>query len=133
MGDADDSGDLGLPRATVTKLIRDTLPEGTRCANDTRDLIQEAGLLFVKLLCSQANEIATKEGKKTITPVFLEKALQELGYGRYWAEVKTIDEKHKEERPRSTKKAASDVSTEELQRQQAEMFAKFAAQAGSLP
>ena len=52
---------------------------------------------FVQLLSSEANEIATKEKKNTITPEHLLKAITELGFTDFIEEVTATMELHKEE------------------------------------
>jgi hypothetical protein len=51
----------------------------------------------VQLLSSEANEIATKEKKNTITPEHLLKAIRDLGFTDFIEEVTATMEQHKEE------------------------------------
>eukprot|EP00124_Ichthyophonus_hoferi_P005298 Ihof_evm1s734 gene=Ihof_evmTU1s734 len=59
--------DVVLPRATVFKLIKEMMPSDIRCANDTRELILSCCTEFIHLMASEANEVCSKEGKKTIS------------------------------------------------------------------
>jgi hypothetical protein len=84
-----------LGAATVSKMIKEMLPNDIRCANDTRDLILDCcvGTLllclshqlrgsepacaeFIHLISSEANEMCNKESKKTIGGEHVMKALE---------------------------------------------------------
>ena len=52
-------------------------------AKDTRDLLIECCVEFIKLISSEANEIAEKESKKTIACDHVKAALEELGFSEY--------------------------------------------------
>lgn len=52
-------------------------------AKETRDLLIECCVEFIRLISSEANEIAEKEAKKTIACEHVKAALEELGFGDY--------------------------------------------------
>ena len=52
---------------------------------------------FITLISSEANEIAEKESKKTIAAEHIDKALRELGFPEYVAEVLSVAGEHKEQ------------------------------------
>ncbi|KNZ49381.1 uncharacterized protein VP01_5055g2, partial [Puccinia sorghi] len=97
--------EVGLPRATVNKLIsgdfnlasvlhilsvalftgyiplpliasREILPEDVICSKDTKDLVAECCKEFITLISSEANEICEKDAKKTISPEHITSALK---------------------------------------------------------
>jgi len=121
MSEKEETGNLTLPKATIAKLIRETLPEDIRCANDTRDLIGECCIEFIHLIASEANEICTKENKKTITPDHITKALE------FIAEVTETHKKHiteVKEKPK-VKKSLDNIkhmTQEQLLKSQMELF-----------
>eukprot|EP00899_Mesostigma_viride_P014713 jgi/Mesvir1/23242/Mv09243-RA.1 len=90
-------GEVTLPKATMSKIIREMVPADIRIANDTRDLLIECCVEFINLVSSEANEVCSKEEKRTIAPEHVLKALQELGFHEYVEEVSHAFEAHKAE------------------------------------
>eukprot|EP00276_Gloeochaete_wittrockiana_P015775 CAMPEP_0184349934 /NCGR_PEP_ID=MMETSP1089-20130417/37367_1 /TAXON_ID=38269 ORGANISM="Gloeochaete wittrockiana, Strain SAG46.84" /NCGR_SAMPLE_ID=MMETSP1089 /ASSEMBLY_ACC=CAM_ASM_000445 /LENGTH=146 /DNA_ID=CAMNT_0026682455 /DNA_START=20 /DNA_END=460 /DNA_ORIENTATION=- len=117
-----------LPKATVSKLIKDMLPEDIRCSNDARDLILECCVEFIQLISSEANEMCNKDSKKTIAAEHVIKALKNLGFDDYVDGAVEVYDKHKEEaqeRPKGVRRLEdTGISKEELLRQQQMLFAK---------
>ncbi len=72
-------------QATVQKIITEILhaDSGMTFAKETRDLLIECCVEFIRLISSEANEIAEKEAKKTIACEHVKAALEELGFGDY--------------------------------------------------
>lgn len=95
--------DVSLPRATLSKMIKDYVPQDVRVANDTIDLLIECCTEFIQLVSSEANEVATKEQKHTIQPEHVVKALQELGFEEFVAEVSSTWEQFKQDLKSSSK------------------------------
>lgn len=73
--------EISLPKATVSKLLNEYLPESINCTKETRDLISDCctgndylnenihllmGLEFVHLIASESNDVCEKNNKKTI-------------------------------------------------------------------
>lgn len=50
---------------------------------------------FIQLLSSEANELASKDNKSTITPAHVERALNQLGFEEWAKDVKTYFEEYK--------------------------------------
>ncbi|KAF3544910.1 hypothetical protein DY000_02000356 [Brassica cretica] len=71
--------DALLPKATMTKIIKEMLPADVRVARDAQDLLIEC--------CD----------KRTIAPEHVLKALQVLGFGEYGEEVYAAYEQHRYE------------------------------------
>jgi len=124
----DKDENLTLPKATISKMIKEMLPDDVRCSNDTRDLILECCVEFIHLVSSEANEVCNKENKKTIAPEHVLKALTELGFKEFVEDVSDVYEKHKieaQEKPKGTKKLESlGIPQEELLKQQQILFEK---------
>lgn len=123
--------DVALPKATVNKFANDVASTlDVRLTMDTRELIADCCSEFVQLLSSEANEICEKDAKKTITPEHVLRALQQLGFERYFQEVaedfektKADDRGGKRDKARKDRKKGS-VPTEELLALQEALFAK---------
>ncbi|KAH9459651.1 hypothetical protein MJO28_010977 [Puccinia striiformis f. sp. tritici] len=120
--------DVGLPRATVNKLISEILPEDVICSKDTKDLVAECCKEFITLISSEANEICEKEAKKTISPEHITSALKQLGFDDFIEEVEDINRVHKaqakkENQKRKNKLDQSAFTQDELAAQQELLFA----------
>ncbi|KAL8682826.1 MAG: hypothetical protein Q9186_001155 [Xanthomendoza sp. 1 TL-2023] len=150
MSDREFSGadDLSLPKATVQKITTEILQSspGVAFAKDARDLLIDCCVEFIKLISSEANEIAENEAKKTIATEHIDKALRELGFPEYVQEVLASAGEHKEalkvgisppevlfvldadslqgHEKRKNKGNPGGLTDEELAAQQAELFAR---------
>ncbi|KAJ3159999.1 negative cofactor 2 transcription regulator complex subunit ncb2 [Geranomyces michiganensis] len=127
--------DLSLPKATVTKLINEMLPEDINCAKEARDLIAECCVEFIHLISTQANEACEKEAKKTIAGEHVITALQELGFESYIPEVQEAYDEHSKvtkDRVKGAQKKESQHTPEELEEMQAALFARARARMHSV-
>jgi len=52
---------------------------------------------FITLISSEANDISEKEAKKTIACEHVEKALRDLGFSDYIADVLAVADEHKQQ------------------------------------
>ncbi|KAG6424623.1 hypothetical protein SASPL_115041 [Salvia splendens] len=68
--------DASLPKATMTKIIKEMLPPDVRVARDTQDLLIECCVEFINLVSSESNEVCNREDKRTIAPEHVLKALE---------------------------------------------------------
>ncbi|XP_022769805.1 protein Dr1 homolog isoform X4 [Durio zibethinus] len=75
--------DASLPKATMTKIIKEMLPPDVRVARDAQDLLIECCVEFINLISSESNEVCNREDKRTIAPEHVLKALEVLGFGEY--------------------------------------------------
>lgn len=120
--------DASLPKATMTKIIKEMLPPDVRVARDCQDLLIECCVEFINLLSSESNEVCNREDKKTIAPEHVMKALEALGFGEYIEEVYSAYEQHRLETVdtvRSGKWSNGAVMTEEeALAEQQRMFAE---------
>ena len=85
--------------ATVQKIVSEILPgsSGLAFGKDARDLLIECCVEFITLISSEANEISEKESKKTIACEHITKALEQLGFGDYVADINEVANEHKEQ------------------------------------
>ncbi|KAI5481901.1 histone-fold-containing protein [Pseudohyphozyma bogoriensis] len=128
--------DLGLPKATIAKLIQELLPPEFTCAKDAKDLMAECCKEFVLAISSEANEICEKDAKKTMLPEHILEALKALGFENMVDEISEVLSEHKElakgEKQKKAKKmGGSGMTQEELLAAQEALFsasrAKFEA------
>ncbi|CAA7023477.1 unnamed protein product [Microthlaspi erraticum] len=121
--------DASLPKATMTKIIKEMLPPDVRVARDAQDLLIECCVEFINLVSSESNDVCNKEDKRTIAPEHVLKALQVLGFGEYIEEVYAAYEQHKYETMQDTHKSVkwnsgAQMSEEEAAAEQQRMFAE---------
>ncbi|KAH7442368.1 hypothetical protein KP509_03G085200 [Ceratopteris richardii] len=122
--------DVSLPKATMTKIIKEMLPRHVRVARDAQDLLVECCVEFINLISSESNEICSKEEKRTIAPEHVMKALEVLGFGDYLEEVHMALEEHRRETLDSPKgggrwgKDGMGMTEEEAVAEQQRMFAE---------
>ncbi|KAB2020368.1 hypothetical protein ES319_D07G064000v1 [Gossypium barbadense] len=69
--------DASLPKATMTKIIKEMLPSDVRVARDAQDLLIECCVEFINLISSESNEVCNREDKRTIAPEHVLKALEQ--------------------------------------------------------
>ncbi|CAI5943699.1 unnamed protein product [Closterium sp. NIES-65] len=89
---------------------------------------------FINLISSEANEMCSKEDKRTIAPEHVLQALESLGFSSYLAEVQAAYDQHKSETlesPRALGRSSSSkasgavgMSEEEAIAEQQKMFAE---------
>ncbi|WRX19368.1 Transcription factor CBF/NF-Y/archaeal histone domain - like 10 [Theobroma cacao] len=68
--------DASLPKATMTKIIKEMLPPDVRVARDAQDLLIECCVEFINLISSESNDVCNREEKRTIAPEHVLKALE---------------------------------------------------------
>ncbi|KAK4844256.1 hypothetical protein QYF36_018104 [Acer negundo] len=120
--------DASLPKATMTKIIKEMLPPDVRVARDAQDLLIECCVEFINLISSESNEVCSREEKRTIAPEHVLKALEVLGFGEYIEEVYAAYEQHKLETMDSLKGGkwsnGAEMTEEEAVAEQQRMFAE---------
>ncbi|KAL5186025.1 Protein Dr1 [Glycine soja] len=122
--------DASLPKATMTKIIKEMLPPDVRVARDAQDLLIECCVEFINLVSSESNEVCNREDKRTIAPEHVLKALQVLGFGEYVEEVYAAYEQHKLETMQDSLRGGgkwsngAEMTEEEALAEQQRMFAE---------
>ncbi|CAN1856582.1 Protein Dr1 homolog [Linum perenne] len=119
----------------MTKIIKEMLPPDVRVARDTQDLLIECCVEFINLISSEANEVCSKEEKRTIAPEHVLKALEVLGFGEYIEEVYTAYELHKRDATQDALKVGKwsgmAMTEEQAAAEQQRMFAEARARMNS--
>lgn len=129
--------DVSLPKATMTKIIKEMLPAHVRVTRDAQDLLVECCVEFINLISSESNDICYKEEKRTIAPEHVLESLKILGFGSYIREVKAAYEQHRIENwdcPRAGtrwSKNRLEMTEEEALLEQQRMFAEARARMNS--
>ncbi|VFQ82430.1 unnamed protein product [Cuscuta campestris] len=120
--------DASLPKATMTKIIKEMLPPDVRVARDTQDLLIECCVEFINLISSESNEVCNKEDRRTIAPEHVLKALEVLGFGEYIEDVYAAYEQHRLETMDTVRggklNSAAEMTEEEALAEQQRMFAE---------
>ncbi|XP_019167225.1 PREDICTED: protein Dr1 homolog isoform X2 [Ipomoea nil] len=120
--------DASLPKATMTKIIKEMLPPDVRVARDCQDLLIECCVEFINLISSESNEVCNREDKRTIAPEHVLKALDVLGFGDYIEEVYAAYEQHRLETMDSVRAGklsnGAEMTEEEALAAQQRMFAE---------
>jgi len=122
--------EVGLPRATINKIIRDAMPSDSRLSADACDKLIECATEFVNLVSSEANDVCSTEGKSTIHPDHVVTALGKLQFTYLLPEVQQTYDAYKAEHKHGDKKASKrsgadkvGMSEEEQIALQQQMFA----------
>lgn len=68
--------EAGIPKATVTKVIKESIPSDFRIAKETTDILVEGCIEFVNMIAAEANSLCSKQNKKTIAPEHVIQALE---------------------------------------------------------
>ena len=134
--------ELGLPKATIAKMIAEALSASMgggaslRMSPECRDMVVECCQEFIHAVSAEANEVSTKELKSTITAEHVLAALRRLGFDAYEAECEIARDEAKEEetekRELKKKRKTMQMSEEDAIAMQQELFARAAARmAGS--
>ncbi|KAI7731325.1 hypothetical protein M8C21_027139 [Ambrosia artemisiifolia] len=120
--------DASLPKATMTKIIKEMLPPDVRVARDTQDLLIECCVEFINLVSSESNEVCGREDRRTIAPEHVLKALEVLGFGEYIEDVYAAYEQHKLETVDTVRGGkctnGAEMTEEEALAEQQRMFAE---------
>ncbi|KAK1925575.1 histone-fold-containing protein [Papiliotrema laurentii] len=122
-GGADD--DVGLPKATVFKLIQEMLPQDIACSKEAKDIIVDCCVEWVKLISAQSNSVCDASSKKTISPEHVIEALKQLGYEDFIPEVEESnkDFKQSQKERQRTQPDTNGMTQEELLALQERLFA----------
>lgn len=87
--------DLNLPNAVITRIIKDTLPEGVAVAKEARSAIAKAASVFVLYTTSTANSLAQKNKKKTVSAQDVFTAMKEMEFEKFNEPLQESLEVHK--------------------------------------
>ncbi|WWC70757.1 uncharacterized protein I206_104708 [Kwoniella pini CBS 10737] len=117
--------EIGLPKATVFKLIQEMLPEDIACTKEAKDIIVDCCVEWVKLISTQSNTVCDESSKKTISPEHVIEALKQLGFEDYIPEVEESNKDFKQSQKERTRTQpdTNGMTQEELLALQERLFA----------
>ncbi|KAA8908443.1 histone-fold-containing protein [Sphaerosporella brunnea] len=75
--------DLVLPRSLVTRLAKSVLPPNAAIQKQALLALSQGSTVFVNFLCSAANDIARREGRKALSAADILKAINQLEFGDF--------------------------------------------------
>ncbi|MCL4149772.1 UNVERIFIED_CONTAM: hypothetical protein GTU68_048354 [Idotea baltica] len=75
--------DLNLPNAVVTRIIKDTIPEGISVSKEARSAVAKAASVFVLYATSTALTVTQKNKKKTLTAQDVLLAMTEIDFEKF--------------------------------------------------
>ncbi|KAL3098031.1 hypothetical protein niasHT_027576 [Heterodera trifolii] len=82
----EEENEVGLPQKGVNMIIKDALPD-MRIANETRELLNQCCVEFVRHVSREAQHISSKDQRKTIYHDHVQKALKNLGFPREYVDA----------------------------------------------
>ncbi|KAI8068275.1 histone-fold-containing protein, partial [Gongronella butleri] len=68
--------DYELPKANVTRILKQSLPAGTNLQRNAKLAVSKAGTVFISYISALANDVAKNQNHKTITSADVIKALE---------------------------------------------------------
>uniref|UniRef100_A0A1I8BXM3 Protein Dr1 n=1 Tax=Meloidogyne hapla TaxID=6305 RepID=A0A1I8BXM3_MELHA len=77
---------VGLPQKGLNMIIKDALPD-MRIANETREVLNQCCVEFIKHISKEAQIISSKDQRKTIYHDHVQKALKNLGFPREYVDA----------------------------------------------
>ena len=114
------SDENSLPKTCINKLIKDYLSNMTRISSDFREVIAICGVEFIRLIATQAKEVADKGNKKTLNADHILTALKDLGFEGYHDELTQLVEDYKQTQVK--KPRGPEIPHEEQLKKQNEIF-----------
>lgn len=101
------NSDIELPMSIVTKIIKESLPQGVIISKDCRLAIAKAASIFVLYTTATANNLVMENKRKTLRDMDVLTALEEMDFGEMVPKLKEALEVYKESN-RSKKQAAAE-------------------------
>merc|ERR1712115_387749 len=112
------NSDIELPMSIVTKIIKESLPQGVIISKDCRLAIAKAASIFVLYTTATANNLVMENKRKTLRDMDVLTALEEMDFGEMVPKLKEALEVYKESN-RTKKQAAAERKKQANAEQQA--------------
>ena len=90
------SQDRYLPIANIARIMKNTLPEQSKIAKDSKETVQECVSEFISFITSEASDKCQQEKRKTINGDDLLWAMSTLGFDKYVEPLKEYLRKYRE-------------------------------------
>mmetsp|Transcript_5844 Transcript_5844/g.6352 ORF Transcript_5844/g.6352 Transcript_5844/m.6352 type:complete len:133 (+) Transcript_5844:94-492(+) len=110
--------DLTLPKSKIKAIAKGALPKDLLLAGDTQNVLVASCSEFIQMLTAEANELADKQKKNTISSQHIYKALETLGYGNFAEDLKASLSEYKAtvaSKPKMKKKPLDQSDADEQQ------------------
>lgn len=75
--------DISLPKAVITRIMKEALPDGVTIGKDARTGVTRAATIFILYLSSSANTIARKTNRKTINGTDVIQAMVDIEFDQF--------------------------------------------------
>lgn len=75
--------DLNLPLTVVTRIVKETLPEGIQISKEARTGLAKAASVFVLYVTSAATNIVKNKNKKSLTGQDVLEAMKDIEFDRF--------------------------------------------------
>lgn len=116
--------DLNLPNAVVTRIIKESLPDGVNVGKEARAAVAKAASIFILYLTSAANTIAQKGKRKTISSVDVIQAIEDIEFEQFveplQEALENFKKSQKEKKDATTKRKQQKKDDEEVEEVAAE-------------
>ena len=89
------SNEIELPNAIVTKIIRESLPQGVIVSKECRQAIAKAASIFVLYCTSSANNLVMENKRKTLRDIDILSALDEMDFSEFIPKLRESLEAYK--------------------------------------
>ncbi|XP_065316135.1 DNA polymerase epsilon subunit 3-like isoform X2 [Gordionus sp. m RMFG-2023] len=88
--------DLNLPSTVVSRIIKESLPDGVTISKEARIAISKAASVFILYASSTANSYATEAKRKTLTANDVLCAIEEMSFDMFLDPLKiSLEEQRK--------------------------------------
>lgn len=117
---AEKAEDLNLPNAVVTRIIKESLPDGVAIGKEAKLAVAKASSIFILYLTSAANTIAKKNNRKTIIGSDITKAMEDIEFDQFinpLQEFLEIFKKSKKEKKEANDRKKQQNNDEEAEEQ----------------
>ncbi|KAJ2500878.1 DNA polymerase epsilon subunit 3 [Coemansia sp. RSA 1972] len=86
--------DLDFPKAVLMRMIKSSLPDTIAIQKEARSAVSKSATVFVSYLAAAANDCARTDGRKTIMPNDVYRALEAVGLAEFVPALVVQLEKH---------------------------------------
>lgn len=125
--------EINLPKATLNQIVKKfSVPGINQTSKELFPFINVVAIEFIKTISGKANEICTREGKKTINTDHIFRAARELGMGELADELNKWYELYSPNLAKPVKLTphTSDLTAEELRAEQALLLSRAKSEHG---
>ncbi|XP_051153571.1 DNA polymerase epsilon subunit 3-like [Leptopilina boulardi] len=75
--------DLNLPNAVITRIIKESLPDGIAIGKEAKLAVAKASSIFILYITSVANTIAKNQNRKTINGADVTQAMKDIEFEQF--------------------------------------------------